>query len=79
MAELLKINETTAGNFIGHVQIKEIKKTCLGDVVADKYYFVRLADNKMKKGPIKGFALKDWDVVPSFDDDGNRFNWLEPK
>jgi len=79
MAELLKINETDAGNFIGHVQTKEIKKTMLGNVNADKYYFVRLADNKTKIGPIKGFDLKDWDVVPSFDDDGNRFNWLEPK
>jgi hypothetical protein len=79
MTELLKINKTEKGNFVGHVQTKETKKTCFGNTVADKYYFVRLADDKMKTGEIKDFDIKDFNVNSSYDDDGNRFDWLEPK
>ena len=79
MAELVKINKTEKNNFIGHVQTKSIVKTCFGNTVADKYYFVRLADDKMKLGEIKDFDLKDFNVVPSYDEDKNEFLWLEPK
>ena len=80
MAELLKINKTEKNNFIGHVQTKSIVKTCFGNTVADKYYFIRLADDKMKTPcEIKDFDLKNFDVVKSYDDDNNEFLWLEPK
>ena len=47
------------------------------NVEIDEMYFVRLADDKMKLGEIKGFDLDAWIVEESTDDNGNTFKWLK--
>tara|TARA_R110002096_G_scaffold214612_1_gene402375 strand:+ start:894 stop:1133 length:240 start_codon:yes stop_codon:yes gene_type:complete len=77
MAKLTKINETDAGNFVGYISVQETRSFQGMNVEIDEMYFVRLADDKMKLGEIKGFDLDAWIVEESTDDNGNTFKWLK--
>lgn len=79
MANLTKITKSEKGNHVGHIHIQE-KQVFQGmNIDIDDYYFVRLSDDSMPKGPIKGFDLKAWDIEKSTTSDGAVFKWITPK
>jgi hypothetical protein len=77
MAKLTKINKTDKDNFVGYISIQETISFQGMNIEVDEMYFVRLADDKMKLGNIKGFDLDAWTVEESTDDNGNTFKWLK--